>query len=104
MGIFTIMQNLRKELGLTLKEVADYVGVSESTVQRWESGNIKNLRHEKIIKLAEVLKTTPARLMGWDVAGKTAEQIAKEDAAIIQAYHHASPEIQQAILRILKDQ
>ena len=104
MGIFMIMQNMRKELGLTLKEVADYIGVSESTVQRWESGNIKNLRHEKIIKLAEVLKTTPAHLMGWDVAGKTEEQVAKEDSAIIDAFHQASPEIQQAILRILNNQ
>lgn len=35
-----IIKNRRIELGLTLKEVATAVGVSEGTVSRWESGNI----------------------------------------------------------------
>ena len=30
----------RVKLGLTQKEVADYVGVSEATLSRWESGEI----------------------------------------------------------------
>lgn len=42
------------------------MGVSEATVQRWESGNIKNIRQERISKLAEVLHVTPASLMGWE--------------------------------------
>ena len=42
------------------------MGVSEATVQRWESGNIKNIRRERISKLAEVLHVTPASLMGWE--------------------------------------
>jgi len=103
MDISGILQDRRRELGITLKDVAKIVGVSESTVQRWESGNIKNLRHDKIIKLAAALKTTPAYLMGWDPEGKTPSQIAREDAAIIDAYHRAPPEIQQAIQRILRD-
>lgn len=58
----------RKELNLTLAEVAKIVGVTEATVQRWESGNIKNLRQERISALADALQTTPAFLMGWDDA------------------------------------
>ncbi len=34
----------RLDLELTLQEVADIVGVSKSTVQKWESGNIENMR------------------------------------------------------------
>ena len=30
----------RNELGLTQKEIAEQVGVSEGTVSRWESGSI----------------------------------------------------------------
>lgn len=104
MKISDILCDRRRELGITLKEISKFVGVSESTVQRWESGNIKNLRQDKIVKLAAALKTTPAYLMGWDPDGKTQEQIAKEDAAIMDAYRLASPEIQAAIQRILKDQ
>ena len=55
----------RKELGLTLEEVGQIVGVSKTTIQRWESGEIKNQRRDKIVKLAQSLQTTPAQLMGW---------------------------------------
>ena len=54
-----------KELGLTLEEVGQIVGVSKTTIQRWESGEIKNQRRDKIVKLAQALQTTPAQLMGW---------------------------------------
>ena len=55
----------RKELGLTLEEVGQIVGVSKTTIQRWESGEIKNQRRDKIVKLDQALQTTPAQLMGW---------------------------------------
>ena len=54
----------RKELGLTLDEVAAFVGVNKGTVSRWESGEIDNLRRDKIAKLAEVLKVSPLFIMG----------------------------------------
>lgn len=49
----------RLELGLTLEQVGDYVGVSKSTVRKWESGYISNMRRDKIAKLAEVLQLSP---------------------------------------------
>lgn len=71
-SLSTIISQRRKELGLTLWQIASAVGVSEATVQRWESGNIKTLKHENLIKLADVLKLTPAALMGWDEPPKQA--------------------------------
>ena len=65
-ALSSVLKQRRKELGLTLSQIADSVGVTEATVQRWESGNIKTMRHEKIAKLAEVLKVSPATLMGWE--------------------------------------
>lgn len=65
-GLPEALRRRRKELGLTLSQIADQMGVTEATVQRWESGNIKTIRHEKIAKLAEVLDVSPATLMGWD--------------------------------------
>ena len=56
----------RKELKMTLKEVANAVGVSEATVSRWESGDIKNMRRDKIAALARVLDVPPAVLMDWE--------------------------------------
>lgn len=57
--------DLRKGLGLTLEEVGHSVGVSKSTVRKWEQGIIANMRRDKIKNLAMVLHTTPAYLMGW---------------------------------------
>ena len=53
----------RKELGLTLEEIAKYVGVSKSTVKKWESGYIKNMRRDKIAKLAKVLDVSPVDIL-----------------------------------------
>ncbi len=61
---------LRKRKGLTLEEVANYVGVGRSTVKKWESGAIKNMRRDKIAKLAECLGVTPAYLTEWDDGGE----------------------------------
>lgn len=55
----------RSELGFTLREVADILGVKEATMQRYESGEIKNIKHDTIVCLAKILKCTPQYLMGW---------------------------------------
>lgn len=57
---------LRKQLGLTLEDVAKAVGVGKSTVRKWETGIIANMRRDKIASLAKVLHTSPAYLMGWE--------------------------------------
>ena len=51
-NLSTVLKKRRKELGVTFLQIADEMNVSEATVQRWESGNIKMLRHERIAKLA----------------------------------------------------
>ena len=56
----------RKELDLTMLEVAQKTGVSEATVSRWESGDIANMRRDKIVLLARALQVSPSFIMGWD--------------------------------------
>ena len=60
------LKNRRLELNLTLQEVADIVGVSKATIQRYESGNIDNMRRDKIALLAKALQVSPAFIMGLD--------------------------------------
>lgn len=69
------IKKLRKEKDMTLEQVACIVGVSASTIMRYESGNIKNLRRDKIKKLADALGTTPAYLMGWEEVKDYADNI-----------------------------
>lgn len=66
MEIHEKIKRRRLELGLTLEKVADYVGVSKATVSRWESGEIVNMRRDRILKLSEVLKVKPNFIMGLE--------------------------------------
>ena len=50
---------LRSERGLTLEELAQKIGVGKSTVQKWETGSIKEMRRDKIQALADVLGVSP---------------------------------------------
>jgi repressor LexA len=68
MLIQDIIKNRRNELDLTMKQVADSVGVSEGTVSRWESGDISNMKRDKIYKLSKVLQISPLVILGWDEA------------------------------------
>lgn len=64
MGINELIKSRRIELRLTLREVAEATGVSEATVSRWESGSIGDMRRNRLVALAEVLRLSPAELAG----------------------------------------
>ena len=95
-----LLKTKRKELGLTMEEVAHSVGVSKATVQRWESGEIANVRRDKIASLAKALKTTPAYLMGWEeeVTKPTDDEL---DNQIIKVFNRLSEEKQKQALDYL---
>lgn len=61
-----IIKEKRLEHGLTMKELAQKVGVSEGTISRWESGEIANMRRSAMVSLSKVLDISPETLMGWD--------------------------------------
>lgn len=58
--------NARKNLGMPRKEVGDALGLHESTIKRYEDGEIESLAIDKIVDFAKVLKVSPEYLMGWD--------------------------------------
>ena len=60
------LKQRRIELGLTMLDVAKLVGVSEATISRYESGNIKNMRKDRIKKYAEALQVSPADFLDME--------------------------------------
>ena len=58
------LKQRRLELKMTLKDIADAVGVEESTVRKWELGIISNMKRDKIELLAKALKVSPLDIMG----------------------------------------
>lgn len=65
----------RLSLGLSYQDLADKTGMSKSTLQRYETGFIKNLGIDKLEILAQALETTPGYLMGWEKTTPTPAKI-----------------------------
>lgn len=61
-----LIKTRRKELGITLEEIGNYVGVSKTTVMRWENGDISNMRSDKIKKLCEILQLVPENFLSME--------------------------------------
>lgn len=66
MLIGELIKKQRLKVGLTMKQIAEKVGVAEATVSRWESGDIENMKLDKIKLLSEALMIKPEVLMGWE--------------------------------------
>ena len=73
------LRTKRLENNLSLQEVADKLGVSKVTVSRYETLDITNIPSDKIEGMAELYKTTPAYLMGWEVDHEVGHILLQEE-------------------------
>lgn len=59
----------RKETGMSADQLADIIGVSRSTIFRYENGAIEKMPTSVLEPIAKALNTTPEYLIGWaDIA------------------------------------
>ena len=82
-----VIKQHRLEAGLTMKELADLVGVSEATVSRWESGNIATMKHSQISKLCKALGINPASLVPGIAPPAPAYYLDPETAEMAEELH-----------------
>lgn len=80
------IKNRRQQLGYTLLYIAEQLGVKEATVQRYESGDIKNIKHETVVSIAEILRCDPAYLMGWQDAPTSSASLSADEAQLLNTY------------------
>ena len=59
----------RKELGLSVDELADKLGKNRATIYRYESNEIEKLPTTVLEPLADALGVSPGFLMGWEKNG-----------------------------------
>lgn len=78
----------RLELEYSFQDLANKTNMSKSTLQRYETGAIKNLPLDKLKVLASALQTTPAYLMGWE--DTTEEPAPKRKGIVIPVLGHVA--------------
>ena len=101
MGLKENIKSKRLELGLTLEEVANKIGVKKPTLQRYESGVISNIPSDKIESLAKVFDISPSVLMGWEEEKK--ETKSSSDTNPINE-HEEEKDIEKIIDELMEQQ
>ena len=106
-GMAQRIKALRQEKGLTLEQVAEVVGVGKSTVRKWETGMIANMKRDKIADLAKALGTTPAYLMGWEEDAEqkdspTEPQLSEGEQLMLELFRKIPEDRQAAALELLR--
>ena len=66
MNVGERIKQRRKDLKMSADELATSVGVSRSTIFRYEKGDIEKVGPDVLKKIADKLNVSPADLMGWD--------------------------------------
>ena len=62
------MKTRREELNMSYQTLSEKVGISKSTLKRYETGYIKNMPVDKLEEIADALNVSPAYLMGWETS------------------------------------
>ncbi len=73
-----LIAQLRKEQGLTQKQLAEQLHISDRTISKWERG-MSVPDSEQLIKIAVILETTVSELLGTQVENEEEpNRLAKE--------------------------
>lgn len=97
------IRKYRTESSMTLKELAEKIGLTEATVQKYESGNIKNVSAEMIEKIADALGTRPEKITGWERSENFQEsKQGKQEAYVIKMYSQLTHGHKEAVLNLIK--
>lgn len=78
------IKSRRKQKEMSADEVASKLGVSRSTIFRYENGHIEKVPANVLERLAEILDTTPTYLMGWDDDSNTSNTLNLNSVSSLQ--------------------
>lgn len=98
------LRTAREEKGIMAKELAEMVGLSKSTVSRYETGDTGKMKLPIVEKIADVLGVNPVWLIGEsDIKYLSKEQeirITDKEKNLVLAYRN-HPEMQGAVCKLL---
>lgn len=98
------LKELRKENRMTLEEVAESIGLTRATIQRYESGKITNVPLETYDKLAALFDVCRPYLLGWsDDRKKNMSEVSilSDNKMFVQAYSMMTEEERKVLSDLL---
>ena len=100
----------RKELCISADHLAEAIGISRSTMYRYENGDIEKVPGDVLGPISAALHTTPSYLMGWDdeECGSaapilTGEFPPEDESRLLSLYRDLNPEGQEKLLDYADD-
>ena len=85
------IRDIRKQKGISAEDLAEKIGMNRATYYRYESGDLKNLKFDKIQKIADALDVYPVDLVVWEEE-KPAHNKDELDAELIRRLMLLTPE------------
>ena len=92
----------RLKLGYSFQDLADKTGMSKSTLQRYETGAIKNVPLDKLEVLANALLISSSYLLGWDEKPRVDSSVyTLKEKDIIKKYRNSDVGVRSVIDTVL---
>ena len=100
------IKKYRKEENLTLKELAERVGISEATMQKYEAGNIKSVTIDMLHNIANALNVSPEDLTEWEKGEYEAYRKQRhndEESKLLKSYSMLTKGHKKVVRNLIKD-
>ena len=91
----------REELGISVDELASFLGVNRATVYRYESNEIAKFPVDILETVAKALRTTPVCLMGWNGENGNPNE-SSNTGEFIRLFSQLSDDKQILVINIIK--
>jgi transcriptional regulator with XRE-family HTH domain len=93
------LRQLRKDAGLSQRQLANFVGVSTTAVSSWETGSREFPAGNNLVRLAEAIGLDPVEVMKVD--GKSAT--ARDEVQLLAAFRVLPKEQQLIAIKLVED-
>lgn len=103
------LKEARNARNISAKELAEHLGINKSTIHRYETGELKGIKHPTIQVIAEYLNVNPDYLIGASdsmCAVKDAEalmaDITDDEKMLLELFRRVPEENQQMVLDMIR--
>lgn len=98
------IKNRRNELKMSYQDLSDKTGLSKSTLQRYETGSIRNIPLDKLEILSYGLEMEPSELMGWNEYKNIEDRVlSSNERTILKYFNKLTSYGQEKVIEYTKD-